>query len=140
MSFDLTFLWLLWPFSGAILWGTVLAIVFAPIYRGLRFAFGVRNSIATVTTILIILLIVILQMTAISAALVREISTFYDRVQTGEINFEVYFKSITDSLPHWVGGLELFGLNGFVIGPVIAATFITVWEIFSDSRQTALRE
>jgi len=29
-----------------------------------------------------------------------------------------------------IGGLELFGLNGFVIGPIIAAIFISIWEIF----------
>ena len=33
-----------------------------------------------------------------------------------------------------LGGLAAFGLNGFVIGPVIAAMFIAVWEIFSASR------
>ena len=33
-----------------------------------------------------------------------------------------------------IGGLSVFGLNGFVIGPVIAAMFIAVWRIFSDSR------
>lgn len=34
-----------------------------------------------------------------------------------------------------LGGIEAFGLNGFVIGPVIAAMFIAVWEIFSASRK-----
>jgi len=34
-----------------------------------------------------------------------------------------------------LGGLAIFGLNGFVIGPVIAAMFIATWEIFSGSRQ-----
>jgi hypothetical protein len=34
-----------------------------------------------------------------------------------------------------LGGIAAFGLNGFVIGPVIAAMFIAVWEIFSASRQ-----
>jgi predicted PurR-regulated permease PerM len=34
-----------------------------------------------------------------------------------------------------LGGIEAFGLNGFVIGPVIAAMFIAVWDIFSVSRQ-----
>jgi predicted PurR-regulated permease PerM len=34
-----------------------------------------------------------------------------------------------------LGGIEAFGLNGFVIGPVIAAMFIAVWDIFSASRQ-----
>lgn len=31
-----------------------------------------------------------------------------------------------------LGGFALMGFNGFVIGPVIAALFLTVWEIFSD--------
>jgi predicted PurR-regulated permease PerM len=33
-----------------------------------------------------------------------------------------------------LGGLSLFGLNGFVIGPAIAAMFIAVWDIFVLSR------
>jgi predicted PurR-regulated permease PerM len=32
-----------------------------------------------------------------------------------------------------LGGLATFGLNGFVLGPVIAAMFIAVWDIFSAS-------
>jgi predicted PurR-regulated permease PerM len=31
-----------------------------------------------------------------------------------------------------LGGIVLFGLSGFVIGPVIAALFITVWEMFTE--------
>jgi len=34
-----------------------------------------------------------------------------------------------------LGGIAVFGLNGFVLGPVIAALFIAVWDIFSTSRQ-----
>ncbi|NPC55708.1 AI-2E family transporter [Caenimonas soli] len=34
-----------------------------------------------------------------------------------------------------LGGLAVFGLNGFVIGPVIAAIFIVAWDIFSEARQ-----
>jgi predicted PurR-regulated permease PerM len=30
-----------------------------------------------------------------------------------------------------LGGIATFGLNGFILGPVIAAMFIAVWEIFS---------
>ena len=36
-----------------------------------------------------------------------------------------------------LGGIAIFGLNGFVIGPVIAAMFIAAWEIFSASRQAS---
>lgn len=36
-----------------------------------------------------------------------------------------------------MGGLSLFGLNGFIIGPVIAALFITAWNLFSDEKAKA---
>jgi predicted PurR-regulated permease PerM len=35
-----------------------------------------------------------------------------------------------------LGGIAIFGLDGLVIGPVIAAMFIAVWDIFSASRQS----
>ncbi|MGX9425047.1 MULTISPECIES: AI-2E family transporter [Bradyrhizobium] len=35
-----------------------------------------------------------------------------------------------------LGGIEVFGLNGFVIGPLIAAIFMVSWEIFATSRRT----
>jgi predicted PurR-regulated permease PerM len=35
-----------------------------------------------------------------------------------------------------LGGIAIFGLNGFVIGPLIAALFIAVWDMFSASRQS----
>jgi len=31
-----------------------------------------------------------------------------------------------------LGGLTLFGISGFVIGPVLAALFLTVWEMFGQ--------
>lgn len=44
-------------------------------------------------------------------------------------------------MPDWLvlattlGGLAVFGLNGFVLGPVIAAVFIASWDIFSEARR-----
>ena len=34
-----------------------------------------------------------------------------------------------------LGGLALFGVNGLLLGPVIAALFLAVWDIFSASRR-----
>ena len=31
-----------------------------------------------------------------------------------------------------LGGFALFGINGFVIGPLIAALFIAFWQIFAE--------
>jgi predicted PurR-regulated permease PerM len=36
-----------------------------------------------------------------------------------------------------LGGMVLFGLNGFVIGPVIAALFIAAWDLFSASKEAS---
>jgi predicted PurR-regulated permease PerM len=35
-----------------------------------------------------------------------------------------------------LGGIAIFGLNGFVIGPVIAAMFIAFWDIFSATENS----
>ncbi|MDB5687134.1 MAG: putative permease, partial [Rhizorhabdus sp.] len=33
-----------------------------------------------------------------------------------------------------LGGIEVFGINGFVVGPVIAALFMAVWDIMTEMR------
>jgi predicted PurR-regulated permease PerM len=33
-----------------------------------------------------------------------------------------------------LGGLSIFGLNGFVIGPLIAALFISSWALFVETK------
>jgi predicted PurR-regulated permease PerM len=39
-----------------------------------------------------------------------------------------------------VAGLEIFGLTGFIIGPIIAALFIAVWEIVTQVRGKEIPE
>ena len=33
-----------------------------------------------------------------------------------------------------LGGMAVFGINGFVLGPVIAALFVAVWKIHSNNQ------
>jgi predicted PurR-regulated permease PerM len=33
-----------------------------------------------------------------------------------------------------VGGMAVFGINGFVLGPAIAAMFIAVWHIYAATQ------
>lgn len=39
-----------------------------------------------------------------------------------------------------LGGIAMFGLLGIIIGPIIAALFITIWEIYGDTFQEYLPE
>jgi predicted PurR-regulated permease PerM len=39
-----------------------------------------------------------------------------------------------------LGGLMLFGAMGFILGPILAALFVTAWEMFGTAFRTALAE
>lgn len=39
-----------------------------------------------------------------------------------------------------LGGILLFGAMGFVLGPILAALFVTVWEMFGTAFRTSLTE
>jgi predicted PurR-regulated permease PerM len=95
------FCWILWPFSGAILWGTVMAILFAPVYRWLSGPLRQRHNLAAFGTVLIVVFIVLLPFAALAAALVQEAAVLYDMVKSGQLDFGLYFKQVADALPLW---------------------------------------
>ena len=37
------------------------------------------------------------------------------------------------SLLSTLGGIVLFGAVGFIVGPIVAALFVTVWHIFGEA-------
>ena len=112
IAISLAFAWILWPFYGAVLWATVLAIVFAPLYRRLCGSMRQRRNLAALVTVVIIVLIVILPSTLVTAALVQEASGVYEMFKSGELNLARSFQQVLDALPTWaVGLLDRFGLT-----------------------------
>ena len=41
----------------------------------------------------------------------------------------------TQILISTIGGLAVIGLNGFVIGPLIAAMFVSAWQLLASERE-----
>jgi predicted PurR-regulated permease PerM len=114
VAVSVAFAMILWPFFGPVLWATVLAIVFAPLYRRLSPLLRRKRSIAALVTLFIILVMVILPLALVAAALVQEASGVYRRVQAGEIHFGKFFEQMVAGLPGWaVHLLERFGLTNF---------------------------
>jgi predicted PurR-regulated permease PerM len=112
IAVSLAFAWILWPFYGAVLWGAVLAIVFAPLYRRLSLSMRQQRNLAALATVMIIVVIVILPLTLITASLVQEASGLYEKLQSGELNLAGNFQQIVDTLPTWaVNLLDRFGLT-----------------------------
>jgi predicted PurR-regulated permease PerM len=111
IAISLAFAWILWPFYGAVLWATVLAIVFAPLYRRLSRSMR-RHNLAAFATVVIIVVIVILPSTLITASLVQEAAGVYGKFQSGELNVARDFQRIVDALPTWLTSLlDRFGLT-----------------------------
>ena len=107
----LAFGWVLWPFSGAVFWGAILALLFAPLYRKLLRGLGYRRTIAALLTLLLCLVIVILPLSVIAASLAREVAMVYQRIQSGQLDFPAYFQQVMDALPPWISEvLDRFGL------------------------------
>jgi predicted PurR-regulated permease PerM len=102
---SLAFAWLLWPLSGAILWAIVLAIVFAPLQRYLTARFRHWPGFAAFVTMLVIVFIVVIPIGIVGTALLREAKGLYDMLQTGELDFGLYFQQLAMGLPDWVRNL-----------------------------------
>lgn len=62
-AISLAFAWIIWPFYGAVLWGTIIAILFAPLYRRLLRSMRQRRTLAALATETIIVVLVILPVT-----------------------------------------------------------------------------
>ncbi len=113
--FTLAFIGVLMPFYGAVFWGIVLAILFAPMQRWLLTKTRQRPTPAALLTLGVIVLIVIIPLLLITAALIREGALLYSRMQSGEINFARYYEQTMAALPGWAtNALDLVGLGDTV--------------------------
>jgi predicted PurR-regulated permease PerM len=106
--------WILMPFWGAILWGVIIAMVFAPVHRWLLRRLKDRRTPAALLTLLIVVTLVIVPFALVSAALAREAVLLYERVQSGEWNAVSYFRHLFEALPApLLSLLDSFGWTDF---------------------------
>ncbi|MEO5881694.1 MAG: AI-2E family transporter, partial [Caldimonas sp.] len=101
----LAFAAVLWPFYGAVFWGSVLALMFQPLYRKLLRRMRGRPNLAALATLGVIMLLVVLPLALVSVSLVQEVTALYARVKSGEVNFGSYFERIVGVMPSWITGL-----------------------------------
>ena len=110
----LGFGWVLLPFYGTILWGTIFALLFTPMYRFWLSRLRRRRTTAALLTLLIVLVMVILPFALVTAALAQEAAAVYQRIESGASNPAVYLQGVFDALPRWLTGpLNSLGLTDF---------------------------
>ena len=106
------FLWVLWPFYGAVFWGAIFAMMFRPLFLRLLKKTGNRPTLAALASLGIVLLVVILPLGLIVGSLVQESAGLYQRLQSGELKPALYLQEVYGALPAWVLNLlDRFGLG-----------------------------
>jgi predicted PurR-regulated permease PerM len=90
------------PFFAAVLWGVIAAILFSPVNRRILSAMPGHPNGAALLTLFLILAVVIVPAFVLGAALIQEGAYFYDKIQSGEINFVRLFSRTVASLPDWM--------------------------------------
>lgn len=120
------------PFFAAILWGVVVAILFAPVNQSLLTRLPGRRNAAALSTVFLIIAIVIVPAIILAMSLIQEATAFYGKIQSGEINFALIFARFQASLPEWAAAfLRRLGLTNFaaardMLGTGITSSFRTV--------------
>ena len=72
VAVSFAFGWILLPFFGPILWGAIIALLFAPLYRWLLARLHLRRTLAALLTLTIVLVSVILPLVLLIASVARE--------------------------------------------------------------------
>ena len=103
---------ILWQFHGAVFWGMVLAILFAPLHRKILRRLRPRTNLAALVTLGLCLVIVILPVAFLTISLVQEATAIYERTRSGQLNFGLYFQQVIAAMPQWaVNLLDRFNLT-----------------------------
>jgi len=106
--------WILLPFYGTILWGSIVALLFEPCYRWLLPRLRGRRNVAALLTLLAVLAMVVLPIGLLSVALAHEAIGLYERLQSGSLDPAQYLREVFDAIPPWIGALlRRFGLLDF---------------------------
>ncbi|MCU6667768.1 AI-2E family transporter [Enterobacteriaceae bacterium H4N4] len=93
------------PYFSAILWATVLTVIFYPVKNRLRIALGDRNGLASLLSIGLICLIVFIPLMVILSSLAIEINLVYSRLQQSDTQFSGVVANLFTHLPDWLRGL-----------------------------------
>jgi len=154
---------MLWPFLDVLAWAAVLVIIFFPVHRRLTARLQ-RPSLSAMISCLLVIVIIVLPLTFITFALVRELSGFAGKVQAvsaqlldpnrpltgpllGRIGQYVDLEQlrshqfIEERLKGMSGTLarQTWGVASGLIGAIVQAVFVifTMYYLFRDGEKIA---
>ena len=107
-------LWILLPFYAPIMWGIIIALVFAPLNKWLLKRMKGEVNAAAVLTLLVAVVVAIFPVALLLAGLAADATLLYARLESGELNPMPFVQGVFDALPHWTRQLlARLGLKNF---------------------------
>jgi predicted PurR-regulated permease PerM len=106
--------WILLPFYGAILWASVIALLFRPLFGWLVCRLNGRRTAAALLTMVVACVMLILPTVLVLAALAREAAIVVQHLKSGELNPAQLLRGLFDALPEGLTSLlARFGWSDF---------------------------
>lgn len=95
---SLLFLYLLWPFFGAVLWACIVGILFYPLHLWLLDKCRSPN-LAALATLTVCIVVVIVPVLFLVSSFAQEGAALYQRIESGEFNPAQYVDRIRQGFP-----------------------------------------
>jgi predicted PurR-regulated permease PerM len=94
-----SFFLLIKDFLLACFWAIILAVVFDPTYQRFRQYYKNSDKLSLFLTMLLIILVFIIPLSTITLMITAESTDYYNKIQSGEINPQLYFQETLALLP-----------------------------------------
>jgi len=96
---SLLFLFLLWPFWGAIFWACLIGLIFAPLNQRFLRMGKPKPNLAAFLTLLICLIMGILPALFVIASFFQQGADFYQRIKSGDFDLGAQLEQIQSAFP-----------------------------------------
>jgi predicted PurR-regulated permease PerM len=110
LAVTLAFFWLIRSFIQPIFWAVALGIVVYPVHADLQRRLGKRESLAAIISVITVVIVVILPLIGIGAAVAREGSALYDRLESGGGVANIYTR-VQERMPQVTALIERVGID-----------------------------
>ncbi|MEQ1559668.1 MAG: AI-2E family transporter [Methyloglobulus sp.] len=107
-----SFFLLIKDFLLACFWAIILAVVFDPTYQRFRQYYKNSEKLPLFLTMLLIILVFVIPLSTITLMVTEESTSYYNKIQSGEINPQRYFQDTLALLPKFnhlprIGGISV---------------------------------
>lgn len=90
---------IVWPFASPILWSALAAIMFQPLFQGVKARVGGRTNPAAIISLMIIFFAVLLPAMFIGGLVAEEAASVVIAFQEGRIDIAAWFDTVYNALP-----------------------------------------